>query len=355
VSGPGDPYDTLGVGADATEDEITRAYRRLARARHPDTNPDAASGDFAGLTDAYDVLRDPVRRRRYDQTRDTRAAAARAAAATRIPVRNVGPQRSPTPGESRSHGVAEVELDLTFDQAALGTDATLTLSTEATCPTCVGRGVTQPSTGCTDCGGLGATTRVSGGISIRTTCASCDGTGRGGLVPCSTCEGRGTSAATRELTVQVPAGVEDGTRLRLRPSGTSPVAVDAVVRVGAHPFFGRRGTDLTVRLPITLAEAALGAVVTVPTLDSAVTIRVPAGTPHGRVLRVAGRGIAQTPRLGDLLVTVVIDVPTALDDRQRAALQSYAEATPSPRVHLEGAAKPAPQAPRSRDRSEGDP
>jgi molecular chaperone DnaJ len=133
----------------------------------------------------------------------------------------------------------------------------------------------------------------------------------------------------------VPAGVEDGSRLRLQPPG-SPAAVDAIVRVAAHPFFGRRGQDVTVRVPITLAEAALGAVITVPTLDGAVTIRVPAGTPHGRVLRVAGRGIAHSSRLGDLLVTVAIDVPTTLNDRQRAALEAYAAATVSPRSQLEG-------------------
>ena len=330
-----DPYSTLGVGDDASDDEITRAYRRLARHQHPDTNPDAIDGDFAGLTDAYDVLRDPDRRRRYDQTRDARADAARDAAATRVPVRTIRPdQQPPTYGRrGPSARAAEVDLELTFDQAALGTTATITLPGEATCPTCAGRGTTPATRGCPDCGGAGATARRSGGIAIRTTCPSCDGTGQGQPARCGTCGGRGTTSTTRELTVRVPAGIEDGSRLRLRPTDGP---VEAIVRVAAHPYFKRRGLDVTIRVPVTLAEAALGAVVTVPTLDGAVTIRVPAGTPHGRVLRIAGRGIAKASRVGDLLVTVTLDVPASLNDRQRAALESYAGATASPRSHLEG-------------------
>ena len=330
-----DPYSTLGVGADASDEEITRAYRRLARDQHPDTNPDAHDGDFAGLTDAYDVLRDPDRRRLYDRTRDTRAAAARAAAATRLPIRNVGtdwPRPTDREASRRAHA-AEVELDLTFDQAALGTTATVTLTDETTCPAC--RGGSAAASGCGACGGLGATSRRSGGITIRTTCATCGGTGHGQPATCGACRGAGTTTTARELTVRVPAGVEDGSRLRLHPTDRLG-SVEAVVRVAGHPFFGRRDLDVTIRVPVTLAEAALGAVVTVPTLDGAVTIRVPAATPHGRVLRVAGRGITNASRVGDLLVTVAIDVPATLNDRQRAALESYAGATASPRRHLEG-------------------
>lgn len=351
-----DPYRTLGVGADATDEEITRAYRRLARARHPDTNPDAADSDFAGLTDAYDVLRDPDRRRRYDRTRDSRAAAARAASATRIPVRTAtAPRPRPAAGDTPSTArVAEVELPLTFDQAALGTTATVTLASEGPCAACGGHGLTASASACPDCDGRGATTRVSGGINIRTTCPRCDGAGQGQPATCRTCGGRGSATASREVMVRVPAGVEDGTRLRLRPPTDAAAAVDAIVRVAAHPFFGRVGPDVTIRVPVTLAEAALGTVVTVPTLDGAVTIRVPAGTPHGRVLRVAGRGIAHAERLGDLLVTVTIDVPTTLNDPQRAALEAFAAATTSPRGHLEGTRRPTPTTD-PRQRRQGEP
>jgi molecular chaperone DnaJ len=142
------------------------------------------------------------------------------------------------------------------------------------------------------------------------------------------------ATTSQQLTVRVPAGVEDGTRLR--PASAMSDRVEAIIHVAAHPFFGRRGPDLTVRVPVTLAEAALGTVLTLPTLDGAVAIRVPAGTTHGRVLRVAGRGIAHPSRRGDLLATIEINVPTALNDRQRSALEAYADATPLPRSHLAG-------------------
>lgn len=334
-----DPYATLGVGADASEEEITRAFRRLARAQHPDTNPEAADGDFVGLTDAYDVLRDPGRRRRYDQTRDMRTAAARAASATRIPVHTVRPDRrtAAPDGRNPTTRAAEVDLELTFDQAVLGTTATVSLPGRETCPACAGRGVSPAPSPCPACGGVGASTRRSSGIAIRTNCPSCQGTGKSRPASCDACNGRGTTTTHREHTVHVPAGVEHGSRLLLHsPDGSTPV--EAVVHVAAHPFLGRRGNDVTIRLPVTLAEAALGAVITVPTLDDAVTIRIPAGTPHGRVLRIAGRGIADSTRPGDLLVTVAIDIPTALNDRQRAALEAYGDATASPRSHLEGRA-----------------
>lgn len=352
-----DPYSTLGVGADATDEEITRAYRRLARARHPDANPDATHGDFPGLTDAYDVLRDPDRRRRYDRTRDTRTAAARDAAATRIPVRNAATRRSqPTSGASPSTArTAEVDLTLTFDQAALGTIATVTLTADGICPACGGHGVAAARSACPDCDGRGGTTRVSGGITIRTACPSCEGTGHGRPASCAACSGSGTTSTRREVTVRVPAGVEDGTRLRLRPGTDAPGAVTAIVRVAPHRFFERRGLDVAVRVPVTFAEAALGAVVTVPTLDGAVAIRVPAGSPHGRVLRVAGRGIPHSSQLGDLLVTVAVDVPTALNDHQRAALEAFAAATASPRGHFEGSPPSATGADHARRRRRGEP
>ena len=337
-----DPYHTLGVGADAADEEITRAYRRLARTHHPDANPGATGDAFAGLTDAYDVLHDPDRRRRYDQTRDARAAAARAKTATRIPVRTIARQRPPSsqnhPSAARA---AEVNLELTFEQAALGTTASVTLSTDETCPACAGRGSSGPVGACPHCDGNGATVRVSGGITVRTACPRCGGTGQGPPTACTVCAGRGLATTSRELTVRVPPGVEDGTRLRLQPASAISEAAEAIVHVAAHPFFGRHGADLTVQVPVTLAEAALGTVVTVPTLDGTVAIRVPAGTPHGRVLRVAGRGIVHLSRHGDLLATIEINVPTALNDRQRSALEAFAEATPSPRRHLDGHRRPA--------------
>lgn len=327
-----DPYQALGVDADATDEEITRAYRRLARTHHPDTNPDAADAAFTGITDAYDILRDPDRRKRYDQTGATDARAARPAPGTRIPVHNLGQpgQRPRRPPEPRAQDPV-VEFFVSFEHAAVGTTATLAISTDQPCTACRGSGVAMAPGRCQICRGRGMTSRDAAGITIRTSCSHCDGTGQQPPTRCPTCAGDGTTRVITDVAVPVPAGVEDGTRLRVPTVPRHVGAVDAIVRVAAHPYFGRRGLDLTLRLPITLAEAALGVTVTVPTLHQAVTMRVPPGTPHGRVLRVAGRGINDGVQVGDLLITIAIVVPAELNDRQRTALEAFAAATPSPR------------------------
>jgi molecular chaperone DnaJ len=322
-----DLYAALGVPAGASADDITRAYRRLARQQHPDTNPDAPSDAFADLTDAYDVLRDPGRRRAYDNTRRARAQAA-SAAGVRIPVTQRGTPRRPAAGDAATRMV--VELVLNFDQAALGTTVEVPIHGDVVCAACSGGGTVPDSGGCPVCGGTGATVRTSGGIAIRSYCRHCDGTGRRPPTACPSCGGTGHTQTSRNLQVQIPAGVDNGTTVHLPTDGW-----DGVVRVEPHPYFGRRGRDLTLQLPITVAEAALGAVVTVPTLTGAVAIRVPAGTRHGKTLRIRGRGIAVDGGAGDLLATVDIVIPNAVNDQQRAALEAFAAATESPRRHFE--------------------
>lgn len=324
-----DLYSTLGVPAGATGDEITRAYRRLAREHHPDANPDAEADRFAGLTDAYDILRDPDRRRAYDDTRTTRARAARAASGMRIPVHHVGA----TPAEPAA--TSEVEIALTFEQAALGTTVVVPIRTRQHCPDCAGSG-RGPAMACPSCRGQGATVRQSGGITIRTSCDRCHGTGAQSAPRCSRCAGSGVADIQHDVTVRVPAGVEAGARLRLRIPDASTLEVTAAITVAPHPYFARRGDDLLLPLPVTLAEAALGTVVSIPTLTGAVAIRIPAGTPHGRVLRVRAHGIAAPGRRpGDLLATVELVVPAKLTDAQRAALEAFAAATTqSPRAHF---------------------
>lgn len=323
-----DLYLTLGVPAGATGDEITRAYRRLAREHHPDANPDAEADRFAGLTDAYDILRDPDRRRAYDDTRTTRARAARAASGMRIPVHHVGATPA---GATRS----EVEVALTFEQAALGTTVVVPIRTRQPCPDCGGSG-RGPAMACPSCRGQGATVRQSGGITIRTSCDRCRGTGAQPAPACVRCAGSGVADIQHDVTVRIPAGVDAGARLRLRIPDASTFEVTAAITVAPHPYFARRGDDLLLLLPVTLAEAALGTVVSIPTLAGAVAIRIPAGTPHGRVLRVRARGIAPAGRPpGDLLATVEIVVPAELSDAQRAALEAFAAATTeSPRAHF---------------------
>lgn len=334
---PDDLYDALGVPAGASNEQITTAYRRLAREHHPDANPGADTDAFAGITDAYDVLRDPGRRRAYDDTRRARAQAASDATGVRIPIRRhiVQPDGSaPRPsGAARARPEArEIELSLSFEQAALGTIATAPIRASVTCPDCAGAG--SNTVPCPSCAGTGLVARLSGGITVRSECPACGGRGNAPAATCVRCHGTGRAEVDRDVTVRVPPGIEAGQRLHVSAPGL-PLELVAVARVATHPYFERAVNDLIVRLPITLAEAALGAVATLPTLDDAVAIRIPPGTRHGRTLRVRGRGIRDGSRDGDLLARVEIDVPTELSDAQRAALEAFAAATTSPRSHLQ--------------------
>ena len=346
--GTDDLYSALGVPRDATSEDITRAYRRLAREHHPDANPAGDARRFSGITDAYDVLRDPGRRGTYDRTHRARADAAQAASAVRIPVRQsprptAQPSRGPAGARPPSPGtqaLGEVELVLSFEHAALGTTALLQVSADSACDICSGSGTS--SRACEGCRGAGSESRMSGGITIRHVCPDCGGSGRVGR-RCGACSGTGRQATTREVKLRVPAGVEEGTRLRFRvPGAEGGGEMVAVVRTSPHPYFGRRGRDLTLQVPVTVAEAALGAVLTVPTLGGAIAMRLPPGTPHGRTFRLRGRGIPHPSGPGDLLVPVQVDVPTELNDQQKAALESFAAATAPPRRHFETPLAPTP-------------
>ena len=340
LAGSDDLYSLLGVPRDATSEDITRAYRRLARQHHPDANPSGNSQRFSGITDAYDVLRDPGRRGTYDRTRRARAGAAHAASAVRIPVHHgpvhaddAGRRPGTRPTAAAPGAVPEIELALTFEQAALGTSAVVPVAADAPCGKCGGAGTTSST--CPSCAGAGSESRSSGGIAIRHVCPECGGSGRRSS-RCAGCGGTGIQAFEREVNVRVPAGVDDGARLRFRVPGPGGRAeMIAVVRTEPHPYFGRRGRDVTLRLPVTVAEAALGGVVTVPTLQGAVAMRLPPGTRHGRTFRLRGRGIPDPAGPGDLLVSVEIVVPDELNDEQRAALEAFAAATETPRRHFE--------------------
>lgn len=262
-----------------------------------------------------------------DRTTTTFAATRSApeAAATAAPSHREAPARA---------GEDDVELELAFEQAALGTTATVHIDTATPCSACTGTGAARGA-GCTDCAGSGSHTRTSGGINIRTECRSCDGAGRSAPTRCEACHGRGGVTTGRAVTLRVPPGVSDGARLRFSvPTGTGHTQRHAVVRVAGHPYFTRDGNDLKVQLPITIAEAALGATVAVPTLGGAVTIRIPPGTHTGRTFRIPGRGIPAASGSGDLLATVDLSIPAELNDEQRRALEAFASVTLSPRQHL---------------------
>src|SRR5204862_5909973 len=253
-----------------------------------------------------------------------------------------GPARAPA---ARRGGDLEADVTLSFTDALEGVTIPLQLSSQSSCPTWKGRGA-GPGTAtrvCPSCTGTGMSSRNAGGFAFAEPCRECRG--RGLLVddPCGTCHGSGHTVTSRTLRTRIPAGVRDGQRIRLKgkgqPGERGGPAGDLVVlvHVQPHQVFGRKGDNLTLTLPVTFPEAALGATVKVPTLDGApVSVKIPAGTVNGRTLRVRGKGAPHRDGTrGDLLVTVEVAVPQRLSDKARDALASYAEAQPDdPRAHL---------------------
>ncbi len=368
-----DFYKILGVSEDAEDKEITKAYRKLARKYHPDANPDdkTAEDKFKEVSEAYDVLSDNERRREYDEIRKYGPAAGMFGGGFGGGARGGGPQgggfgfdtsnlsdilgdlfgagRRSAPGAGPRRGDdLEAELNLSFDDAVNGVTTSVHLTSDAACSTCSGSGAAPGSRPevCSQCHGRGVLDDDQGFFSLSQPCPRCQGRGRVVTNPCSTCRGSGIDRKPRQVKVRIPPGVKDGQRIRLKgrgaPGRNGGPAGDlyVIVKVGAHSVFGRSGNNLTIDVPITFAEAALGAKVKVPTLDGAtVTLKIPPATPTGKTFRVRGRGVSTKKGAGDLLVTVVVDVPTDLTDEQRAAVEALAAAMPkSPRDRLTGAA-----------------
>lgn len=361
-----DFYAVLGVPEKASDKEIQRAYRRLARTTHPDANPDDPEAEerFKAVSAAYDVLGDPDKRKEYDELRRMGPAAARGAGASgpfRVRVDDLGGfddlgglgdlfgdffgSRTRRPRTATRRGRdREAELALSFDEAALGVTTEVQVTSEVPCSTCDGSGARPGTTrtACPLCAGAGVLAQSQGAFSVRQACPGCDGTGSVVSDPCSTCRGTGFVRQPRQVRVRVPAGVDDGQRIRLAERGDPgrdggpPGDLYVTVRVAPHRVFGRRGPDLTVTVPITYPEAVLGAEVPVPTLDGPpVTVRIPPGTPSGRTLRVRGHGIRTSAGTGDLLVTVEVEVPDHVEGQEREAVQALRSATRrNPRAHL---------------------
>ena len=359
-----DYYAALGVPKDASAADIKKAYRKLARDLHPDAN---ASGEerFKEVSEAYDVLSDEAKRREYDEQRALfgsgvfgRTAGAAAGAPFDLGdllgraqggVGDVlgglfgGAQRGGRPRTARPRRGADVEAQVTlsFLDALRGVTVPLRLTSTGACATCAGSGA-APGTAphaCGVCGGQGVVSRNQGGFAFAEPCTACRGSGQMVDTPCPTCRGTGSTTQERTLTVRVPAGVDDGQRVRVAGRGgpgSPPGDLLVQVHVTPHPLFGRKGNAITVTVPVTFPEAALGAEIKVPTPDgSAVTLRLPAGTASGRTFRVRGRGVPGKAGAGDLLVTVEVAVPARLSDAARAALQAYAAAAPDdPRAGL---------------------
>jgi molecular chaperone DnaJ len=374
-----DFYAVLGVPKTATADEVKRAYRKLARELHPDHNPgnSAAEERFKEVSEAYDVLSDDRKRREYDEMRSLFAGGAfrRGARGGAQPgggqsfddlFGQAGDQRfggagfsdlfssifsggapgatANKPGPARGRDV-ETEVELEFADAVRGTTMPVTVRAPGVCDTCHGNGAkpgTRPRV-CQACRGSGFVSRSQGSFSFSEPCRECAGTGEIVDEKCPECHGTGGVTKTRTLNVRIPAGVADGQKIRLAGRGEPgdrggpPGDLYVLARVKRDRVFGRSGDDLTITVPITFPEAVLGVDLRVPTMDGAVTVRVPAGTPSGRTLRVRGRGVARKDgQAGDLLVTVEIVVPANVSSEAQTALMQFSEHTsPAPRRHIE--------------------
>ncbi len=362
-----DYYAVLGVSATATDKEITRAYRKLAKQYHPDANP-GSEDRFKEISAAYDVLGDEAKRKEYDEIRRLGAAGVGGfggfpggfgGGGQSIRIEDLGDLgdllgglggvfgggRRQRAGGPRRGADVEAELHLSFEDAVRGVTTSVNVRGEGRCPTCSGSGAAPGSTPvvCPRCGGKGFLDEPQGLFSLSRVCPECAGRGTKIEKPCRTCKGSGVTVQSREVKVRIPPGVEDGQRIRVKGRGESgrangpPGDLFVTVHVGSHRLFGRRGRNLTIAVPVTYPEAALGTTVTVPTLDGQVSLRVPAGTGPGKTFRVKGRGVPGHARIGpgDLLVTVDVTVPAKLTDEQRAAVEHLAELSDEqPRAHL---------------------
>jgi molecular chaperone DnaJ len=351
-----DFYKVLGVPQNSAGDEIKRAYRRLARTHHPDRNPGdaAAEARMKEISEAYAVLSDPKKRSEYDEMRRLARSGFRSGGFRRgsVPVEDLpfdlsemfGGLFGGARGAASRGADLETEVRLSFDDALAGVTVPVLLPRDVVCETCGGSGAAPGSSAkrCEECHGTGVVGEDQGLFSFQRPCGRCGGSGRVVESPCPACRGEGAVRRREEIKVRIPAGVQNGARIRARGRGSSGSRGGAagdlyvVVRVGEHPIFGRRGADLTLELPVTFAEAALGAEIKVPTLGEPVTLRIPAGTQTGRTFRVRGRGAPKAKGgTGDLLVTARLVVPEKLSSKERELVRKLAETqTGSPREHL---------------------
>ncbi|ADG86977.1 chaperone protein DnaJ 1 [Thermobispora bispora] len=367
-----DYYAVLGVPESASAEEIKKAYRKLARKYHPDANKGNKEAEerFKEISEAYDVLSDPKRRKEYDEARSLFGSGLGGFAGAggqrggftfdfgdlfsgTVAGDRIGDlfgglfgRSTRTTTRPRRGQDIETEVTLSFSEAVEGTTIPLRLTSSSACSACSGTGAKSGTTPrvCPMCEGTGTASRNLGSFAFSEPCRHCRG--RGLIVddPCVVCQGSGRGRSTRTIHARIPAGVADGQRIRIKGKGApgehgGPAGdLYVLVHVKQHPVFGRSGENLTVTVPVTFAEAALGAEIKVPTLKGMpVTLRIPECTPNGRTFRVRGRGVPRKDGTrGDLLVTIQVVVPQRLNDKARAALEEFRIATegPDPREEL---------------------
>ena len=314
-------YEILGVGRSANDDELKKSFRRMAMKLHPDRCPDdpAAQDKFKEAKEAYEVLSDSRKRALYDQHGHAAFA------------NGMGGGR----GRQRRGADLRYVVELDLEEAVFGIEKQLEVPTMVECGTCKGAGSADGKTStCNTCRGHGRVRMQNGIFSIQQSCPHCGGTGKVVANPCGECGGEGRVEDDRTLSVKIPAGVDNGDRIRLAgqgeagPSGAPAGDLYVEVRVREHALFRREGDDLHCEVPIRFAQAALGATLAVPTLDGETSIAIPAETQTGKLFRLRGKGVksVRTGRTGDLLCHVVVETPVKLTREQRELLQQF-EAT----------------------------
>ena len=341
-------YEALGVSKNATPDEIKKAYRKLVREVHPDRNP-GSEERFKEVQGAYDVLSDPEKRKRYDRlgTTNGRPGGFGAGGTTYDfsdfdlgdifgGLFNRGGARREQQQRGQRGNDVEVEVRIPFEDALQGAQVTIPVELELACHTCHGTGAapgTAPVT-CPECDGSGVVATSQGLFALQQPCPRCHG--RGSIVeqPCPTCRGSGRERRTKRYTVKVPAGVKDGTRIKLKGKGVAGYGgasagdLYVITRVEPSQIYERRGDDLIVAVPVPYSTAALGAKVEVPTPEGPVQLTIPAGTEDGKLLRIKGRGVPHLNEKGsgDVLARIKIQVPKKVNKKQRELLEELQKA-----------------------------
>ena len=344
-----DYYDVLGVNRDASDEDIKKAYRKLAMKYHPDRNPDSKEAEekFKEGKEAYEILSDADKRRAYDAYGHA----------------GVNPQMGGGGGPEGFGGFAEAfgdifgdifgggggrgrsnvyrgadlryNLEVTLEQAARGTELKIRIPTMESCEACGGSGAkpgTQPKT-CSTCAGQGAVRMSQGFFSVQQTCPTCHGSGKMIASPCGSCHGAGRVKKHKTLSVKIPAGVDEGDRIRLSGEGEGGVNggpsgdLYVVIHLKEHAVFARDGNDLHCEMPVSFTLAALGGEIEIPTLDGQAKVKIPAETQSGQTMRLRGKGIkgVRATHPGDLLCRVVVETPVRLTDRQKELLRELEE------------------------------